>query len=276
MMAAHLMIHDLASGKDREVYSTDRLIEAPNFTRDGRALIVNAEGRLWKVKLSAPELLPVDTGSASKLNNDHGVSPDGRTLAISSHDEDGKSAIYTLPIAGGEPRRVTPLTPSWWHGWSPDGERIAYAAARGNRVVKIATCRLDGSDEMVLTQDFDHCDGPDYSPDGAWIWFNGETRGHVSLWRMHPDGSELERMSGDERVHWFPHPSPDGDWVLYLAYPTGTQGHPRDREVELRLMPAEGGSPRVVVELFGGQGTINVPCWAPDGKSFAYVAWDRP
>lgn len=274
-MASHLRIHDLASGEARTVLSTETLIEAPNWTRDG-ALIVNGEGRLFRVPLEAPALQPIDTGFARQLNNDHGVSPDGQWLAISDKTETGQSAIYTLPITGGVPRRVTALTPSWWHGWAPDGARIAYAAARGGGPVRIATSGVDGSDERFLTEGFTHCDGPDYTPDGRWIWFNGETGGRVCLWRMRPDGADLQRMSGDNRVHWFPHPAPDGGQVLYLAFPPGTRGHPRGCEVELRLMPAGGGPPRVVERLFGGQGTLNVPCWAPDGSAFAFVAYDRP
>jgi Tol biopolymer transport system component len=275
-MASHLRIHDIASGQSREVLSSERLIEAPNWTRDGRALIVNGEGRLFRVDLDAPDLVRIDTGFAAKLNNDHGISPDGTTLAISDSTEAGQSAIYLVPLAGGTPRRVTPKTPSWWHGWSPDGARLAYAARRHQGgPIAIATCALDGSDERLLTEGFDHCDGPDYSADGGWIWFNGEREGRVCLWRMRPDGSELERMSGDERAHWFPHPSHDGGRVLYLAYPPETRGHPRDREVELRLMPAAGGPPEVVEVLWGGQGSINVPSWAPDGSAFAFMAYDR-
>jgi Tol biopolymer transport system component len=274
-MASHLRIHDLATGQSRTVLSCDMRIEAPNWSRED-ALIVNGEGRLWRVPLAAPALQSVATGFATRLNNDHGLSPDGTLLAISDATEDGRSAIYLLPSAGGTPRRVTPKSPSWWHGWSPDGNRIAYAAARDGGLVVVATCALDGTDERLLTEGFDHCDGPDYTPDGRWLWFNGETGGRVCLWRMRPDGTGLQRMSGDERVHWFPHPSLDGRHVLYLAFPPGTVGHPRDREVELRLMPAEGGAPQVQERIWGGQGSINVPCWAPDSRGFAYVCWDRP
>lgn len=274
-MGSHLKIHDLAARSSRTVLTCDMLIEAPNWTRTG-ALIVNGAGRLFSVPLGAPRLEVIDTGFATLLNNDHGLSPDGSLLAISDKTETGQSVIYLLPATGGTPWRVTPKQPSWWHSWSPDGTRIAYAAARGDRTVVIATCALDGSDERILTKGFDHCDGPDFTPDGAWIWFNAEKAGQVCLWRMHPDGSGLERMSGDGRVHWFPHPSPDGKHVLYLAYPAGTKGHPRDCEVQLRLMPADGGPPVVLERIWGGQGTINVPCWAPDARGFAYVCWDRP
>jgi len=85
----------------------------------------------------------------------------------------------------------------------------------------------------------------------------------------------MEVMTNDEAVNWFPHPSPCGAHVLYLAYQPDTTGHPRHCDVELRLLPAEGGSPQTLIQLFGGQGTINVPCWAPDACSFAFVRYER-
>lgn len=274
-MTSELAIFDLESGDARTVLRTDRLIEAPNWTPDGNALIVNGDGRLYRVALGRePELIEIDTGFARRLNNDHGLSPDGRTLVISDATEEGESCIYTLPFDGGVPKRITAKVPSYWHGWSPDGTTLAYTARRGAGF-DIHTCPAEGGAETRLTEGFDHCDGPDYTPDGHWIWFNGERGGRVQLWRMRPDGTNLEQMTDDERVNWFPHPSPDGEHVLYLAYEAGTEGHPQNREVELRLMPASGGTPRLLLALFGGQGTINVPCWAPDSSRFAFVRYGR-
>lgn len=268
-MRYRLAVYDLARDTTETVLVTDRLIEAPNWHPDG-ALIVNGEGRLFRVPLDAPALEPIDTGFATQLNNDHGISPDGTRLVISDATETGESAIYTLPVMGGTPERVTPNTPSYWHGWSPDGATLAYTARRG-KAFAIHTMPVGGGEETCLTHGFDHTDGPDYTPDGAWIWFNGEIDGSSNLWRMHPDGSGLERMTDDAEMNWFPHPSPDGAHVLYLAYAPGVWGHPREHHVELRLMPASGGQPRTLRKLFGGQGTINVPCWSPDGGRFAFV-----
>ncbi|TNF18831.1 MAG: hypothetical protein EP318_16950 [Rhodobacteraceae bacterium] len=273
---------DIVTGETRVVLETDRHVEAPNWTPDGRALIVNAEGRLYRLpldgpeldgpELDRPELVPIDTGPLTRLNNDHGLSPDGRTLAVSQSPGRGTSLIHVLPAGGGTPRRITRTAPSWWHGWSPDGAEIAYTCRRDEQF-GIATCPATGGAETLLITGPHHYDGPDYTPDGGWIWFNSDRGGGMHLWRMRRDGSDPQEMTRGASVDWFPHPSPDGAHVCYLAYPPGTQGHPFGCDVELRLMPADGGASRRLVALFGGQGTLNVPSWAPDSRRFAFVRY---
>ncbi len=270
-MRSELAIYDLASGAVESVLKTSQLIEAPNWTLDGKGLIINGDGLIYRVDLATRAQTQIDTGFAKACNNDHGISPDGKTLVI-SNGLTGESEIFTLPLTGGTPRGVTDKSPSYWHGWSPDGARLAYVANRSG-TFQVFTIPVEGGPEFQVTHDFDHCDGPDYSPDGKWIWFNGERGGQVQLWRVSPSGAELQQMTFDERVNWFPHPSPDGKHILYLAYENGTKGHPRDRHVELRLMNAEGGAPRTLLKLFGGQGTMNVPCWAPTSDRFAFVRY---
>jgi Tol biopolymer transport system component len=274
-MTSQLMIHDLAAGTDTMVLETDMLIEAPNWTPDGVALIVNGDGLLFRVPLDRPALNQIDTGFATRLNNDHGISPDGSTLVISNHTVVGQSCIYTLPAAGGEPQRVTANTPSWWHGWSPDGGTLAYTAVRDG-AFGIWTMPAEGGDETCIAGGGGHHDGPDYTPDGEWVWFNSDQGGSMQLWRVRPDGTGRQKMTDERTVNWFPHPSPDGSTVLYLAYPPGTEGHPRNLGVELRVIPPQGGESRRIAALFGGQGTINVPCWAPDSRRFAYVRYGKP
>lgn len=274
MKGSELVIHHLATGQDEVVLTRSEIIEAPNWSPDGASLYVNGGGRLFQVPLASPELKPVDTGFATKLNNDHGISPDGRMLAISDKVETGESCIYLLPVEGGTPRRVSAKVPSYWHGWSPDGAMLTYCARRQGGYV-VAVSALDGTGERLLTDPDYHSDGPDFSPDGEWIWFNSDAPGHAQIYRIRPDGTSMTRVTQDERVNWFPHPSPDGRHVLYLAYPEGTRFHPAGLDVELRVMDADGGNMRVVAELYGGQGTINVPCWAPDGTRFAYMRYLR-
>ena len=264
---------DLATGAVTTILRSDRLLEAPNWHPDGY-LIVNGDGLLYRLHPDGT-LVQIDTGDLNQLNNDHGPSPDGRWIAISDSSEDHMSAIYIVPASGGTPRRVTPQSPSYWHGWSPDGETLLYTAKRSD-AFQIYTIPAKGGEERALTSAFLHCDGPDATPDGRWIWFNGETAEGVNLWRIPIDGGKPERMTDTGSVDWFPHPSPDGQHVLYLAYPPETCGHPRDRDVELRLMPAKGGPARKLLDLYGGQGTINVPCWRPDSGAFAFARYAKP
>jgi Tol biopolymer transport system component len=274
-MTSEVCIFELADRSVSTVLKTDRLVEAPNWTPDGAALIINGDGRLFRVDLADPQMEEINSDFAVACNNDHGISPDGKTLVISDSTEGGKSCIYTLPIRGGVPKRITKDSPSYWHGWSPDGSTLAYVAKRTD-VFNVYTIPAGGGDETCLTSGFEHTDGPDYTTDCEWIWFNGQKQGCMQLWRMRTDGSDAEQMTDDERWNWFPHPSPDGKKVLYVAYEPGVTGHPRYKDVELRMLPASGGTPDILLEMFGGQGTINVPCWAPDGNKFAFVRYDRP
>ena len=273
-MPSALVLHDIETGQEQVVHETEDLIEAPNWSPCGQFLIVNGDGLIWRLDLDAPDrLVPIDTGDIVACNNDHGISPDGSTLVISDSPARGTSCIYTLPITGGTPQRVTEHTPSYWHGWSPDGARLVYTARRDG-VFNIFSIAATGGAETQLTFGEGHKDGPDYTPDGEWIWYNSDHHGGTpELWRMRTDGSDLQRMTDDDQVNWFPHPSPCGRHVLYLAYPGHVTGHPRDEAVELRLMPAQGGPARSLAAFNGGQGSINVPCWAPDGGRFAYMRY---
>jgi Tol biopolymer transport system component len=267
-------IYEVATGRVDEVLAVDGRIEAPNWDPSGQSLLVNGSGRLFRVPLDRPSLVPVDTGFADRCNNDHGISPDGTRIVISHHTARG-SEIFTLPAAGGEPVVVTSEAPSWWHGWSPDGKRLAYVAARGGRrVIDVYTIAANGGEEVRLTMGEGHCDGPDYSADGQRIYYNCDRGGHAQIWVMAQDGSDQRQLFADDQVNWFPHPSPDGAHLLYLAYPPGTQGHPADLSVALVLCDTDGTSRRGIRSFTGGQGTMNVPNWSPDAKSFAYVRYE--
>ncbi|RJL05298.1 TolB family protein [Paracoccus siganidrum] len=266
MWRSSLEVFDLASGSVQVVFRTERLIEAPNWHPEGWFL-VNGEGRLWRVDPRAPALRPIATGELQRCNNDHGFLPDGR-IVFSCHDDRG-AGIHVLDRDG--PRELRLPRPSWWHG--AHGRRICYAAARGDRVVRIAIMGLDRQVERILTPGRAHHDGPDFSACGRFIWFNSDATGHAQIWRMGAEGDDPAPVFRDDSVNWFPHPSPCGRHVLYLAYPPGTQGHPRDMDVALWLMDTQGENRRPVVHLFGGQGTINVPCWAPDGGAFAFMRY---
>ena len=267
------------SSKDRRVaYVAGEHFEAPNWTRDGKAFLFNTNGRIQKLPVSGGKPETLDTGFAVHCNNDHGISPDGKLLAISDQSEEPhESIIYLLPITGGAPRRVTQKFPSFWHGWSPDGKTLAYPGQR-NGEFDIYTISTEGGEEKQLTTAKGLDDGPDYSPDGKYIYFNSERTGRMQIWRMHADGTAEEQITSDERNNWFPHISPDGHWMVFLSYGKEVQGHPENKDVELRIMRINGDKPEgkieVLAKLFGGQGTINVPSWSPDSKHLAFVSYE--
>jgi hypothetical protein len=262
----------IASKDRRALYVTTNLIEAPNWSRDGQFLIFNGRGRLFRVPAAGGEPQMIDTGFADRCNNDHGISPDGTRLVISDQSEERRSLIYTLPINGGRPERITQLGPSYWHGWSPDGKTLVYCGER-NREFDIYAIPASGGAETRLTTAAGLDDGPEYSPDGRWIYFNSDRTGTMQIWRMQPDGTGQEAVTADEFNNWFPHVSPDGRWLVFLSYEKDVAGHPANKDVTLRLLPMAGGKAEVLAKLFGGQGTINVPSWSPDSRRVAFVSY---
>ncbi|HZS06308.1 MAG TPA: transporter [Blastocatellia bacterium] len=275
-VTSHINILSVDGRVKKTVYSIDKLFEAPNWSPDGRSMILNSEGKLWRLPGTGGTPEPIPTGNVTRINNDHGISPDGRWLAISA------GHIYVLPFGGGEPRQVTSETPSYYHGWSPDGRTLAYCARRGDNF-DLYSIPVEGGAEKRLTTSPGYDDGPDYSPDGKWIYFNSDRSGSWDIWRIPVDGAgaddaKAERITSDDYEDWFPHPSPDGKWIIFLSFAKGTKGHPPNQDVTLRLMRAPGmkaGRPKIteLTKLFGGQGTINVNSWAVDSNQFAYVSY---
>lgn len=277
---SELIIIDRA-GIQQLVYAVDEVIEAPNWSADGHWLVFNAGGLLFRIAATGGTPAPIETGPLANLNNDHVLSPDGRTIYVSADD----GHLYALPFAGGVPRRVsnTHATPFHYylHGISPDGATLAYVAVEqrhGERQVNVFTIPAAGGPDTRLTDLSMPNDGPEFSPDGRWLYFNSELAasrpGHAQIFRMNAgDGSALEQLTFDGYVNWFPHLSPDGQQVSVLSYPRGTIGHPADKPVMLRLMGPDGGPLQTLASFFGGQGSINVNSWAPDSQRLAYVAY---
>jgi Tol biopolymer transport system component len=275
VLESHLEVLSIDTGEREVVYTTRDHIEAPNWSRDGRFFLFNRKGKLYSLPREGGQPQLIDTGTADRLNNDHGLSPDAQWLAI-SHSPKNESIIYVLPATGGTPRQVTALGPSYWHGWSPDGKTLAYCARRNGEfdVYTIPADAESSTAETRLTTAPGLDDGPDYSPDGQVVFFNSERSGLMKIWRMKPDGTEQQQVtSGDEWADWFAHPSPDGKWLVFVSFDKSVKGHPPNKDVALRIMPLAGGEPKVLARLFGGQGTINVPSWSPDSRAFAFVSY---
>jgi dipeptidyl aminopeptidase/acylaminoacyl peptidase len=276
-----LEILDVQSGQLEMIYRSKQPFEAPNWTTDGRALIYNISGRaegwgrLARFDLATRTPTLIDTGTCIKNNNDHVLSFDGAVLGISDQSAaGGQSTIYTLPSTGGTPKRITPLTPSYLHGWSPDAEWLVYTGGRGNKF-DIYKTPADGSgSEIRLTDSPGLNDGPEFTPDGKHIYFNSTRSGKMQIWRMKPDGKDQEQVTNDEYNNWFPHISPDGKWIVMITFPAeiSPADHPYYKQCYLRLLPIDGGSLKVIAYLYGGQGTINVPSWSPDSRRIALVS----
>lgn len=279
-LSSKLEVINVMDGKRKIVYTDNGRIEAPNWTKDGQRFLFNKGGSIYSLPLEGGEPEKINTGAANNNNNDHVISFDGKMLGISSQRSGmpgGGSTVYYLPITGGEPVMVTDSTPSYLHGWSLNGKEVVYTAQRISKepAYNIYKKPINGGPEVQLTfNKTGLSDGPEYSPDGKYIYFNSTQSGTMQLWRMKPDGSNQEQITFDELNNWFAHISPDGKWIAFISFPTTVDpaDHPFYKRVMLRIMPASGGAPRSIAYLFGGQGTINTPSWSPDSKQLAFIS----
>ena len=274
-----LEVYDVTTRTHRVVKEFPFVIEAPNWTPDGKWLVINKDGRLYKIAPDgSTDLIEIPTGDVIYCNNDHVITTDGKWIGLSSGDPETRrgSSIFIVPFEGGQPRRITFEGLSYLHGISPDGKTAVFHGIRGNDK-EITSVPVKGGKEIRLTDDPALDDGPEFSPDGKYIWFNSSRSGRMQVWRMRANGKQPTQMTFDEDMNsWFPHISPDGKTVVYIAYhdyELPVDAHQPDLNVQLRMIPAGGGKPEVLMDLFGGQGTINVNSWSPDSKQFAYVRY---
>lgn len=250
-------------------------MEAPNWSKDGKTLIFNRDGKIWSIPAEGGTASVVNTGEATKCTGSHGLSPDGKSLAIScSMPGKPETRVYIVPAAGGEPKLLTENPWSYFHGWSPDGKTIAFTRPDHKGGGNIFAIPAEGGAEKALTAGSGISDDPDYSADGKWIYFNSDRGGTMQIWRMKPDGTGAEQVTSDEYGNWTPHPSPDGNSVLILSYPKGVTGHPTNTDIAFRILDVGSGKLRTVVNVVGGAGSDNTPNWAPDGKHFAFVSFE--
>lgn len=288
-IGSQLEVLQVFSGRLIALHQAQEPFEAPNWMPDGRHLLWNVsgggpnKGRLRTYDLVTGEVGAFESGVAIHNNNDHVLSFDGKMLAVSNHSPEsgGKSAVYTLPATGGLAKRITPHAPSYLHGWSPDGQWLVFTGGRkltadGPDKYDIYKIPAGGGDEIRLTTSPGLNDGPEFSPDGKYIYFNSTRTGLMQIWRMKPDGAEQEQVTHDEYNNWFAHLSPDGKWMVFVSYgahDVRPDDHPYYKHIYIRMLPTSGGGePRVIAYLYGGQGTMNVPSWSPDGTRIAFVS----
>jgi len=280
-------IYDVRSRTSRILYETGDVVEAPNWSRDGGWLLINTGGTLYRLPLDdpKPQAIPL-AGGGYRCNNDHDLSRDGRWLGFSASSPSSRqSQVYVATAGGADVKLLTPLAPSYFHGWSPDGKWLAFVGQRNGKFELFRVAR-EGGQEQRLTSAGAYDDGPDYSPDGKWIYFNSDRKDGWNLWRMPAAGAgagdkHAQRITNDAWEDWFPHPSPDGKRLVFLSFPPGTEGHGgRMPGMALRMMnlPGRRVAARPEIEtlttFFGGQGSINVNSWAPDSQRFAYVIYE--
>lgn len=279
VVGCRLETMNVFDGKRMVIRESAQRFEAPNWMPDGQKLLYNEGGLLYTIPVGGGTPEKLNTGTADHINNDHGISFNGKMLAISHQLQNmpgGGSTVYVLPLTGGTPKQVTTQTPSYWHGWAPNGKEVTVVGIRnGSKVYNLYKVDVNTGAETALTSNTSgHVDGPEYAPDGKYIYYNANPTGTMQIWRMKPDGSAKEQLTFDEYHNWFPHISPDGKWMTMISFPTDIQpdAHPSYKKVMLRLMPVAGGAPRVIAYLYGGQGTNNVNSWAPDSKRIAFVS----
>jgi hypothetical protein len=276
-IGSRLEMIDISSTQRKVLLNSETPIESPNWLSADNSIHYNSGGKLYEFDLDNNRSQLINTDFATSINNDHVVSPDNKIIGISNHIQDVpdelSSLIFTVPIIGGKPKRITSTGPSYLHGWSPDGKDLIYTGMRGGNydIYKISA---EGGDEQRLTNTKGLDDGSEYSPDGKYIYFNSSRNGKMQLFRMNADGSEQIQITNDQHNNWFPHPSPDGKWIAFLTFPENIdpEDHPYYKNVFLRIMPTDYSVIKVLAYIYGGQGTINVPSWSPDSKKIAFIS----
>jgi TolB protein len=248
--------------------------QAPNWSRDGKNIVFNQDGRMFQAPAAGGGVpQPIDTGSATNCSGSHGFSPDGKWLAITcSSPGHPDRRVSIIPASGGEPRTLTENT-SYFHSWSPDGKTILFTRGGPHSTGNIYSVPVEGGAETPLTAGTGLSDDPDFSPDGKWIYFNTDRWGGMQIGRMHADGSQPEQVTFDQFKNWSPHPSPDGKMIVFISYAPDVTTHAANKNIALRILSTTDNSIRTLVNLVGGDGSMNVTNWSPDSKSCAFVSY---
>jgi Tol biopolymer transport system component len=275
-----VVVSDDGSGS-KVLYESIQRVESPHWSHDGSYLMFNADGHLWTLPADGKDSPKrFNTASVCNIGNDHLFAPDGSAVYFTA-----MSALFAVPATGGVPTRIAPANNDthlqyYIHGVTPDGQRLACIVFDPRSAIggtSIHLLNTDGTNEHAITNFAAAVDGAEFSRDGNWIYFNSEMNAHRAgdsqIYRMRCDGSDIQQLTFDDRVNWFPHISPGDERLLYLSYPQYTLGHPANCAVQLHCMNLNDRSIRVIAEFRGGQGSVNTNCWSPDGSRIAYVQY---
>ncbi len=199
----------------------------------------------------SPPPRPFTTGE--KADADPRWSPDGRQLAFTSDRADKSSQLYVMPVAGGEPRKLTGLKEDVTQAvWSPDGTRIAFVARVRDAAYEEEDDKKRRPRRLTRLQ---------YKLDSVG-WTADRTQ---HLFVVPADGSAepVQLTDGDFEDH-SPAWSPDGRTIAFVS------ARHEDWDLEMvtdaYLVDAAGGEPR---RLTQGGGSIGSVSWSPDGTRLA-------
>jgi Tol biopolymer transport system component len=250
-------------------------MQAASWAPDGGSIYVHEAGRIERIPYLPPGVGGVpqvlDTGALVDCSGNYGLSPDGKSLALScAASRGGMHQVYVLAVQEqGPPHRVTVGgESSFFHAWSPDSRSIAFTRGSADRA-DIFTIEAAGGTELRLTRDTVN-DGPDYSADGKLIYFDSSRSGSTQIWRMKIDGSGAEQLTDDESLNSSPHVSRDGRTIAFLSRtPTLRPGIGAS---SIKLMSFSDGQIRTLVNFQGDRGSFSMYAWG-DANHLAFVSY---
>ncbi|MGD1071830.1 MAG: hypothetical protein ABSB15_16985 [Bryobacteraceae bacterium] len=255
----------------KAVYVTEGRLQSPDWLGDGKSQLFDTNGHIERIPVAGGKPEPVSTGKVKHVGSHHGISPDGATLALTEESK-GKGVIYTVPIAGGTPLRITKQSPSYFHAWSPDGKTILFTGKRQGKPGIFTIPATGGVESVIAAGDGDN-ENPVYSPDGKYIYFDSDRTGTAQIWRMLADGTGQEQITTDNFVNWMPHVSPDGKQVAFLSCEKSVANQPEDNDVKIRAMTLATKAIRLMANLLGGPGTFNGQPWSPDSRTLSFFSY---
>lgn len=265
-------------------------VSAPDVSRDGHWLVYQQRetdlsidgGRfdLWRLDLSRKGATPEKLVAEADVNETAPqFSPDG-TIVYFQSDKGGDDAVWSVPVAGGTPKRLTDFK-GGMGGFrvAPTGDKLLVFADRrpGAPSLEPAMVKKDANAGNARTYDQMFV--------RHWASWADGTRSQIFVLPLTPEGapgngiaiegglvgdSPSKPFGGAEEVSW----SPDGKTV-YFALREAGRIEPLSVNLDIFAAPADGSSPPVNL-TDDNDGMDNLPTVSPDGKSLAWFQMKRP